>query len=84
MPLGPVPNDLLGKYREWASVFSEEEVNKLPEHGPWDHEIKLVEGTAPPFGRYTSSVGKDSKFYGIISSPKRDRPFPTDAGNSTR
>ena len=26
--------------------------------------------------RYTSSVGKDSKFYGIISSPKRDRPFP--------
>ena len=37
-------------YREWASVFSEEEINKLPEHSPWDHEIKLIEGSTPPYG----------------------------------
>ena len=47
---GNVADDLPEQYREWASVFSEEEINKLPEHSPWDHEIKLVEGTTPPFG----------------------------------
>ena len=36
-------------YREWASVFSEEEINKLPEHSSWDHEIMLIEGFMPPY-----------------------------------
>ena len=45
-------DDLPEYYREWASVFSEEEirVNKLPEHTSWDHEIKLIEGSTPPYG----------------------------------
>ena len=47
---GDVADDLPEHYREWASVFSEEEINKLPEHSSWDHEINLVEGATPPFG----------------------------------
>ena len=43
-------DDLPEHYREWASVFSEEEINKLPEHTSWDHEIKLIEGATPPYG----------------------------------
>ena len=43
-------DDLPEYYREWASVFSEEEINKLPEHSTWDHEIKLIEGSTPPYG----------------------------------
>jgi hypothetical protein len=37
-------------YREWASVFSEEEINRLPDHTEYDHQIELVEGAVPPFG----------------------------------
>ena len=47
---GDIAQDLPEQYQEWASVFSEEEINKLPEHGPWDHEIHLEEGSKPPFG----------------------------------
>ena len=43
-------DDLPEYYREWASVFSEEEINKLPEHSSWDHEIKLIEGSTPLYG----------------------------------
>ena len=45
-----VADDLPEQYRPWASVFSEEEIRKLPDHSAWDHEIKLVEGTTPPYG----------------------------------
>ena len=44
-------DDLLEPYRQFASVFSEKEISKLPEHSPWDPEIKLAEGTTPPYGR---------------------------------
>ena len=47
---GDVPDDLPEYYREWASVFSEEVINKLPAHSTWDNEIKLVEGSTPPYG----------------------------------
>ncbi len=47
---GDVADDLPEQYRQWASVFSEEEVNKLPEHSSWDHHIDLVEGATPPYG----------------------------------
>ena len=49
---GDVADDLPEHYREWASVFSEEEINKLPEHTSesWDHEIRLIEGSTPPYG----------------------------------
>ena len=43
-------DDLPEYYREWASVLTEEEINKLPEHSPWDHEIKLIECSTPPYG----------------------------------
>lgn len=33
-----------------GSVFSEEESNKLPEHSSYDHEIKLLPDTHPPYG----------------------------------
>ena len=47
---GDVADDLPEYYREWASDFSEEEINKLPEYTSWDHEIKLIEGSTPPYG----------------------------------
>ena len=47
---GDVADDLPDHYKEWASVFSDEEINKLPEHTSWDHEIKLIEGSTPPYG----------------------------------
>jgi hypothetical protein len=38
------------EYWPWASVFSEEEIGKLPEHSKYDHEINLLPGTTAPFG----------------------------------
>ena len=32
---GDVADDLPNHYREWALVFSAEEINKLPEHTSW-------------------------------------------------
>ena len=34
-------------YQEFKKVFSEEELERLPEHQSWDHAIDLVPG-APP------------------------------------
>jgi hypothetical protein len=31
-------------------VFSEEEINRLPDHLEYDHRIEMVEGAVPPFG----------------------------------
>ena len=38
------------EYHEWSQFF-ENVVNAraLPKHQPWDHEIKLLPGTTPPF-----------------------------------
>ena len=47
---GDVSDDLPNHYREWVSVFNEEEINKFPEHTSWNHEIKLIEGSTPPYG----------------------------------
>jgi hypothetical protein len=38
------------EYWPWASVFSAEEIGKLPEHSKYDHEINLLPGTTAPFG----------------------------------
>jgi hypothetical protein len=38
------------EYWPWASVFSEEEIRKLPEHTKYDHEINLMPGKTAPFG----------------------------------
>lgn len=37
-------------YRNWASVFSEENILALPKHSQFDHQIKLQPGTNPPYG----------------------------------
>jgi hypothetical protein len=47
---GDIADRLPEIYREWASVFSKEEINRLPDHTEYDHRIELVEGTVPPFG----------------------------------
>jgi hypothetical protein len=47
---GDIAERLPERYRRWASVFSEEEFNRLPDHTEYDHKIQLVDGTQPPFG----------------------------------
>jgi hypothetical protein len=46
---GNIADRLPEIYREWALVFSEEEINHLPNHTEYDHRIELVEGAVPPF-----------------------------------
>jgi hypothetical protein len=47
---GDIAERLPERYRRWASVFSEEEINRLPDHTEYDHKIQLVDGVQPPFG----------------------------------
>jgi hypothetical protein len=47
---GNMADRLPEMYREWASVFSEEEINRLPDHTECDHRTEVVEGAVPPFG----------------------------------
>jgi hypothetical protein len=47
---GNIADRLLEIYREWASVFSEEEINRLPDHTKYDHRIEMIEGAVPPCG----------------------------------
>jgi hypothetical protein len=46
---GNIADRLPKIYREWASVFSKVEINRLPDHTEYDHRIEVVEGTVPPF-----------------------------------
>ena len=36
------------EYHKWASIFSREQTNKLPNHSGYDDRIKLVEGAEAP------------------------------------
>jgi hypothetical protein len=47
---GDIAERLPERYRRWASVFSEEEINRLPDHTEYDHKIQLVDGAQLPFG----------------------------------
>jgi hypothetical protein len=47
---GNIADRLPEIYWERASVFSEEEINRLPDHTEYDHRIELIEGSVPPFG----------------------------------
>jgi hypothetical protein len=47
---GNIADRLPEIYREWASVFSKEEINRLPDHTEYDHRIEMIEGAVPPFG----------------------------------
>ena len=44
------PPEIPEEYREFATLFSETEANKLSPHRPGDHKIQLREGTTPFFG----------------------------------
>lgn len=37
-------------YRDFAEVFLDIDANKLPEHGPHDHAIDLIDKQQPPYG----------------------------------
>src|SRR4051812_47989376 len=41
---------LLDEYKDYADIFSQEKIQKLPEHSEYDHKIELMPGTTPPFG----------------------------------
>jgi hypothetical protein len=47
---GNIADRLPEIHREWASVLSEEEINRLPDPTEYDHRMELVEGAVPPFG----------------------------------
>jgi hypothetical protein len=47
---GDIADRLPEIYREWALVFSEEEINRLPDHSEYDHRKEMIEGAVPPFG----------------------------------
>jgi hypothetical protein len=47
---GNIAERLPERYRRWASVFSEEEINHLLDHTKNDHKIQLVDEAQPPFG----------------------------------
>jgi hypothetical protein len=47
---GDIAERLPERYPRWASVFSEEEINRLPDHTEYNHKIQLIEGAQPPFG----------------------------------
>ena len=38
------------KYHDYLDVFSPTEVMRLPDHRPYDINIKLEDGKTPPFG----------------------------------
>ncbi|ODM15561.1 hypothetical protein SI65_09164 [Aspergillus cristatus] len=54
--LNPMPDEedpmtkLLPEFQDFANVFSPKEAERLPPHRPYDHDIKLQDGKAPPFG----------------------------------
>jgi hypothetical protein len=58
---GNIADRLPEMYRDWASVFSEEEINCLPDHTEYDHRIEVVEGPVPPFGPIYPLSEKESQ-----------------------
>ena len=43
-------DSLSSKYEEFGDVFEKKNVDRLPEHRPYDCPIDLQEGASPPFG----------------------------------
>ena len=64
-PRGNETNTLLSaipkEYHEWLHLFKKEET-KLPQHQPWDYEIKLEPGKQLTFGPLYQSSAKELKF----------------------
>ena len=49
------------QYQPWASVFSQEEITKLPEHSKYNHKIEFVKGTTAPWGPLYSMNDRELK-----------------------
>ncbi|KAH0607133.1 uncharacterized protein H6S33_003121 [Morchella sextelata] len=47
---GDIAEKIHHLYRDWADVFSQEKIEEMPPHSHNDLKIKLLPGTAPPFG----------------------------------
>ena len=54
------PVDIPKEYRHWHELFQEGVGREsLPQHKPWDHEIKLEPGKQPTFGPIYSLSEKE-------------------------
>ena len=58
-PKNPDLSTVPEEYHEFAKVFSKEEADRLPEHRPYDHAIKLQPGTEPPWSSRIYSLSPD-------------------------
>ncbi|KAH0610375.1 uncharacterized protein H6S33_011902 [Morchella sextelata] len=47
---GDIAEKIHHLYRDWADVFSQEKIEEMPPHSHNDLKIRLLPGTAPPFG----------------------------------
>jgi hypothetical protein len=56
----PSLKQIPGEYKEFSKIFEEKPQDEaLPEHNPWDHEMKLEEGKEPPFSPIYSMSADD-------------------------
>ena len=49
-PMRTTTDSLPSKYEDFRDVFEKKNVDRLPEHRPYDCLIDLQEGVSPPFG----------------------------------
>lgn len=63
------------KYKEFLTLFSKKEADKLPEHTKFDHKIELKEGCEPPFGRLYSMSEKELKTLSEWMTEHRSKGF---------
>ena len=41
---------ILPEYQDYSDIFSQQNIEALPQHSKYDHKIELQPGTTPPFG----------------------------------
>ena len=49
-PMKTTTDSLLSKYEDFWDVFEKKNVDRLPEHGPYNCLIDLQDDVSPPFG----------------------------------
>ncbi|CUS09015.1 unnamed protein product, partial [Tuber aestivum] len=52
---------LLPEYKDFGDIFSQENIDALPEHTKYDHRIDLIPGSTPPFGPIYPLAEKERK-----------------------
>jgi hypothetical protein len=58
-PIQTTINSLPSKYEDFEDVFEKQNVDRLPEHQPYDCPIDLQEGASPPFGPIYGLSGRE-------------------------